>query len=189
LAKNPHAAFRGGHSEFSTMTTQSTFLRGSFFSALLALFLAFTASAAVADDITVGTLTISSPWARATPPGAKAAGGYVTIHNSGTQSDRLIAVSMEIAGRAEVHEMKMDNGVAQMRELEDGLEIPAGGTVELKPGSFHLMLMDLAGPLKEGDSIVGTLTFEKAGTVDLTFDVGPIGSSEPPMHDHGAMGD
>ncbi len=133
-----------------------------------------------AHEFKLGQLVIVHPWARATPPGAKVAGGYLTIENNGTENDRLVAATAEIAGRVDVHEMAVDNGVMKMRPLTDGLEIPAGGSVELKPGSYHMMMMDLTGPLKAGESIAGTLTFEKAGTVDVTYVVGPIGSSDAP---------
>jgi copper(I)-binding protein len=78
--------------------------------------------------------------------------------------------------------MAVVDGIMKMRPLENGVEIPAGGSVEFKPGGYHLMFMDLARPVKEGESFSGTLTFEKAGTVDVTYEVGPIGGDSPVHH-------
>lgn len=133
----------------------------------------------LAHEFKAGSLTIGHPWARATPPGAKVAGGYLTIENGGAEPDRLVAVTAEIAGRAELHEMAVVDGVMKMRPLNDGVDIPAGGSVTLEPSGYHMMLMDLTRPLKEGESFAGTLTFEKAGTVDVTFKVESIGASAP----------
>jgi len=148
---------------------------------LLSGFLAvgLVASQALAHDFKAGSLTIGHPWARATPPGAKVGGGYLTIENTGAEPDRLVAATVDIAGRAEIHEMAVVDGVMKMRPLGNGIEIPAGGSVELKPGAYHLMLMDLKQPLKEGEGFSGTLTFEKAGTVDVTFEIGSIGATSP----------
>ena len=126
-----------------------------------------------------GALTIESPWARATPGGAKVAGGFMTITNAGKEPDRLIGGSVPVADRFEVHEMAMDGGVMKMRELSKGLEIKPGETVELKPGGYHLMFMDLKSGLKEGQTVKGTLVFEKAGKIDVEFKVGPIGGGAP----------
>lgn len=142
------------------------------------------AGPSLADDIKVGALTITQPWARATPPSAAVAGGFMTITNSGGEADRLVAATADVSERVEIHEMKMVDGVMKMRPLADGVEIPAGESVELKPGSYHVMMMGLSGPLKEGEGFSGTLTFEKAGSVDVTYDVGPIGSSSAPEHHH-----
>jgi copper(I)-binding protein len=151
--------------------------------ALLAIAIPVVSAGAVhAHEFKAGALTIVHPWARATPPGAKTAAGYMTIENGGGESDRLVSVTAEIAGKTDIHEMQMENGVAHMQALENGLEVPAGGSVELKPGSYHLMLMDLVRPLKEGESFAGTLTFEKAGSVDVTYVIGPIGSADAPEH-------
>jgi copper(I)-binding protein len=133
-----------------------------------------------AHDFKTGKLIIDHPWARATPPGAEVAGGYLAIENAGEEADRLVSATAEVAGRVEIHEMNVVDGVMKMRPLPGGVEIPAGGAVELKPGSYHLMLMDLARPLKEGEAFAGTLTFEKGGSVKVTYAVGPIGSSAPP---------
>ena len=129
-----------------------------------------------AHDYTVGDLHIVHPWSRATPPGAKVAGGFLKIENKGTTPDRLIGGSLPLAGRFEVHMMAMDGGVMIMRHLDKGLDIPAGQTLELKPGSYHLMFMDLKDGLKEGERIKGTLVFEKAGTIEVDYKIEPVGA-------------
>ena len=126
-----------------------------------------------------GSLTIEGPWSRATPGGAKVAGGFMKITNTGTETDRLLGGSVPFAGRFELHEMAMDGGIMKMRELKSGIEIKPGETIELKPGGYHVMFMDLKQPLKDGQSVKGTLTFEKAGKVDVDFKVGPVGGGAP----------
>ena len=138
---------------------------------------ALAASAALAHDVTVGSLTLTDLWTRATPPKAQTGGGYLTITNNGDQPDRLIAVSTGIAGLAEIHEMKVENGIMTMRPIDGGLEIPAHGTVTLAPGGYHLMFMKLSGPVALADGkLPVTLTFERAGPVDTFLHVMPIGS-------------
>lgn len=141
--------------------------------AAISLMLVFaTCQSLLADEFKIGDIEITHPWSRATPEGAKVAGGFLIISNNGSSPDRLVSVTGEIAGKAEVHEMAVDaSGVMKMRPLADGLEIPAGGEVELKPGSFHIMFMKLEKGAKEGEKFKGTLTFEKAGTVDVDFAV------------------
>lgn len=130
----------------------------------------------MAHEFKVGDIEIVHPWSRETPQGAKVAAGYVKIVNHGSSADRLIAVTGEIAARAEIHEMAVDDkGVMTMRELAQGVEIPAGGEVELKPGSYHIMFMNLTGSRKKGEAFAGTLTFEKAGKVDVEFAVDAVG--------------
>jgi periplasmic copper chaperone A len=119
----------------------------------------------------VGPIRIEAPWIRATPTGAQVAGGYMKIQNTGKEPDRLVGGTTGIAGKFEVHEMKMSGNVMKMRELDKGLELPPGQSVELKPGSYHLMLMDLKQPAKAGDRIKGTLVFEKAGKVEIEYTV------------------
>lgn len=142
-----------------------------------------------AEDVKAGDLVISQAWSRATPNGAKIAGGYLTIENKGSAADRLIGGSAEIAGRFEVHEMAMNNGVMTMRPLDKGLPIEPGKTVKLAPGGYHLMIMDLKAPLKQGDKVPVTLEFEKAGKVNLSLDVQGVGAQAPGGMDHsgGAM--
>ena len=152
---------------------------------LLAIIVAFAANAAQAHEYELGPLKIEHPWARATPKGAAVAGGYLKITNTGKDADRLIGGSAAFAGRFEIHEMAMSDGVMQMRHLPKGLEIKPGETVELKPGSFHVMFMDLKQPLVKDHKPrpKGTLVFEKAGTVEVEFAVEAVGGG-PAEHKH-----
>ena len=148
-----------------------------------------------AVDVKAGDLVISQAWSRATPGGAKVAGGFLTIENKGSAPDKLVAVSAEIAGKAEVHEMTMVNGVMKMRPLDKGLVIEPGKTVKLAPGGNHVMLQDLKAPFKEGEKVPVTLEFEKAGKVSVSLDVQGVGAQAPggggtmmkKMPDHSGM--
>jgi copper(I)-binding protein len=142
------------------------------------------AAPARAEDVKAGDLVISQAWSRATPNGAKIAGGYLTIENKGAAPDRLIGGSGDIAGKVEVHEMSMNNGVMTMRPLDKGLAIEPGKTVKLAPGGYHLMMFDLKGPLKQGEKVPVTLEFEKAGKVNLSLDVQGVGAQAPSGADH-----
>lgn len=141
--------------------------------ATLAAFIA-AAPQASADDIKVGTLQISAPWARATPKGAAVGGGYLKITNTGTTADRLLGGSTDVAGGVEVHEMSMSGGTMKMRHLANGLEIEPGQTVELKPGGYHLMFTHLKQQLQQGQHFKATLQFEKAGKADVDFSIAGI---------------
>jgi periplasmic copper chaperone A len=132
-----------------------------------------------AEDVKAGDLVISQAWSRATPGGAKTGGGFLTIENKGSVADRLVAVSGDFAGKIEVHEMAVKDGVMTMRPLENGLTIEPGKTVKLAPGGYHLMMLDLKAPLKRGDKLPVTLQFEKAGTVAVTLDVQGVGAKGP----------
>lgn len=144
-----------------------------YYSLAAAAFL-LSAGFATAHEFKAGPLKIGHPWSRATPAGAKVGGGYLSIENTGTAADRLVSVSVPFAARAEVHEMAVKDGVMTMRPLEQGVEVPAGAKVEFKPGGYHIMFMELKQPLKQGEMMKGTLTFEKAGTVDVEFKVDAI---------------
>jgi copper(I)-binding protein len=144
--------------------------------------LALAPAAASAHDYKLGDLQIAHPWSRATPQGAKVAGGYLKITNAGQAADRLLGGATEVSGRVEVHEMRMDKGVMVMREVKGGLEIKPGATVELKPGGLHLMFMDLKRQLAKDERIKGSLQFEKAGKVDVEFTVEAMGG--PPAQGH-----
>jgi copper(I)-binding protein len=124
----------------------------------------------------VGSLVIEAPWIRATPGGAKVAGGYLKITNTGQQPDRLTGGTLPVATEVEVHEMSMSNGVMKMRKLDGGLEIKSGQSVELKPGGYHLMFTGLRHGLKENETIKGTLVFERSGSVEVEYRVAPIGA-------------
>ncbi len=146
---------------------------------VLGLLIALLPGLAFAHDYKLGTLEISQPWARATAPTAPAGGGFLTVTNKGTTPDRLIAVRSPAAEMVQVHEMKMEGNVMRMRELEHGLEIPAGATVTLAPGGFHLMMMGLKAPLKQHTKVPVTLVFEKAGSIDVELAVEGMGATHP----------
>lgn len=117
------------------------------------------------------SITIDHPWAPATPNGAKTAAIYMTVSNSAGTSDRLTGGSTPAAKTVQIHEMKVVNGIMHMRQLPLGLEVPASGSVTLKPGAYHVMLIGLKKPLKPGETIPVTLTFEKAGSVAVKVPV------------------
>jgi copper(I)-binding protein len=156
----------------------------NFRSLVPALLLTCLAGSAFAHDYKVGPLVIDHPWSRATPKGATVAGGYLKITNTGTTPDRFVSGASDASKRFEVHEMSMDGGVMKMRELKNGLEIAPGATVELKPGSYHVMFVDVAKPFAKGDRVKATLAFEKAGKVDVEFDVTDIGGTPKEEHKH-----
>lgn len=141
-----------------------------------------TSDLALAQTYNAGALKIEQPWTRATPGGAKVAAGYMKITNTGAEPDRLVGGALSQAGRFEVHEMKMENGVMQMREIAGGLEIAPGQTVELKPGGYHVMFMELREPLKEGDTLKGQLRFQKAGALNVEYRVQSLGAQNAPQH-------
>lgn len=147
------------------------------FHPLAAALFVLIATGAHAHDYKLGPLVIDHPWTRATPKGAPVAGGYLKVTNTGTTPDRLTGGSADVAKRFEIHEMSMDGGVMKMRELKNGLEIAPGATVELKPGSYHIMMMNLSRPLAKGDRVKGSLTFEKAGKIDVEFAVEAMGGT------------
>jgi len=159
----------------------NTFSRTFTFAALVASLFAVPARA---EDVKAGDLVISQAWSRATPNGAKIAGGYLTIENKGTAPDKLIGGSGDIAGKVEVHEMSVNNGVMTMRPLDKGLAIEPGKTVKLAPGGYHLMMFDLKGPLKQGEKVPVTLEFEKAGKVNVSVDVQGVGAQAPGGMEH-----
>ena len=153
----------------------------------VAALMAVAAAPAGAQETRAGDLVITQPWSRATPAGAKVAGGYLTIENKGSAPDRLVGGTGDVAGRVEIHEMAMNNGVMTMRPLDKGLTIEPGKTVKLAPGGYHVMLMDLKNPLKQGEKVPLTLEFEKAGKVTLSLDVQGVGAQAPMDHSGGHM--
>jgi uncharacterized protein YcnI len=142
------------------------------------------AAGAAPTVLKAGSLTLDQPWSRATPGGAKVGGGYLRITNTGTAPDRLTGGSFPLASKVEVHEMKLEGDVMRMKPVEGGLEIKPGATIELKPGGLHLMFVDLKEPLKEGQTVRGTLTFEKAGSVAVEYTVRGMGGAAPAEHKH-----
>lgn len=136
------------------------------------------AGPAFAHSFKLGALEIGHPWARETPPSAKTGAGYLTIKNTGTDADRLIAVETAGAEKVEMHQSTVENGVAKMRPVT-AVDIPAGGDVALQPGGYHLMLVGLKEALAEGMRIPAVLTFEKAGKIDVELAVENMGYGGP----------
>jgi copper(I)-binding protein len=144
----------------------------------------FAAMAAKAP-VKVGTLVIDAPWARATPPGVTVGGGFLRITNEGSEPDRLLGGQAAFADHVEIHETSMVDAVMRMRQLTEGLEIKPGQTVEFKPGSYHVMFVGVKEPLKQGSQVKVTFDFEKAGKVEIEFDVVGVGAGAPQgMHMH-----
>lgn len=136
---------------------------------------ALLAASAFAHDYKKGSLFIDHPWSRANPRGASVAAGYLVIENRGDTADRLLSASSEIAGRAEFHVMAVQDRVMKMRPLVNGLAIAPGKNIKLQSGGIHIMFIDLKRPLVEGERFTGTLTFEKAGPVEVEFAVEAMG--------------
>ena len=157
-------------------------LRSTLALGLLGLIVVFPADRVRAQP--ASTLTIEQPWSRATPGGAKVAGGFLTIRNAGPAPDRLVGGSTGIAGRVEIHETTMADGISRMRELDQGIAVSPGGAVELKPGGYHLMFQDLKQPLKEGDRFTAILRFEHAGERPVEFRVEGVGTRASTGHGH-----
>jgi len=165
--------------------------------AVCALALAQLAAApARAANFDIGAIDITQPWTRATPKGASSAAAYMTITNNGSTPDRLSCVSSEVSGECQIHSMTMEGGVMKMRPVEGGLEIKPGETVMLKPGGFHVMLVNLKHPLEQGQEVKVMLKFEHAGTIAVEYPVAAIGAAAPGaaagggtmmMQDHGGM--
>lgn len=148
--------------------------------------LALSASAAFAHDFTLGDLEIRHPASRATLPGQPVAGGFMTIANKGADADRLVSITApDLSDDVQLHEMAMENDVMKMRQLPDGIEIPAGAEVELKSGGLHVMFMKIKHPLKEGETFKATLNFEKAGQIDVDFDIGAAKAAAKHGEQHG----
>ncbi len=157
-----------------------TILSAAFGAALLLSTGLFAATPAAAHEVKFAGFTIEHPWARASAGPARNSAAFMTIHNSG-EADRLIAASGDVAARVELHTHLMEGDVMKMRQVE-AVDVPAGGMATLQPGGFHVMLIGLKQPLKEGDSFPLTLTFEKAGEVTLEVAVEAIGSMGGMQH-------
>jgi copper(I)-binding protein len=153
---------------------------------MFALALAASAAPAIAQEFKAGDIVIEKPWARATPKGAEVGAGYLTIHNNGAAPDTMTGGSADFA-TVEIHEMKTENGVMQMRELTGGLDIPAHGSVGLAPGGYHIMFTHLAHPLTKGETVKATLDFAHAGPIAVELKVVGVGASSGGMKG-GTMG-
>jgi len=151
----------------------------------LAALIAMTTAPAFAHKYKQGSLEIIHPWTRATPKSAKVGGGYMTLINRGDAADRLVSIETAAAGKTELHEMSTEHGVMKMRPLPQGIAIPAGETVTLAPGGFHVMFLELKAPFAEGEKVPARLVFEKAGAIDVVFAVEKMGARGGDGHQHG----
>ena len=141
----------------------------------------------LAAEYDVGSIHIAQPWSRATPKGAKAGAGYMTITNKGTELDKVSCVSDDASAQCEIHSMTMEGGVMKMRPVEGGLEIKPGEAVTLAPMGFHVMFRDLKHPLEQDKMVKATLKFEKAGSVDVEYPILAVGATAPGTAGGGGM--
>lgn len=132
----------------------------------------------------VASPKVERPYARATMPGQPNGGGYLKIDNAGGAADRLLGASADVSRTVELHTMKLEGDVMRMRQVE-AIDVPAGQTVELKPGGLHLMFIGLKAPLKAGDSFPLKLRFEKAGEVGVDVKVEAAPAPAAGGHGHG----
>jgi copper(I)-binding protein len=142
---------------------------------------------AIPHEYTAGAIEIIYPFFRATPPGAPTGAGYLIVNNNGAESDRLLGIETEAAERVTFHQTVIDNDVARMVPIEDGIEIPAGGEYRLGLDGTHAMLEGLTAPFGLGQLIPGTLIFDRAGRIDIEFEVEPPGATQDDamaVHDH-----
>jgi hypothetical protein len=133
-------------------------------------------TAVAAQTTASGNISVEHAWARASPKGAPNGVTYLTLVNKGADADRLVGASSPVAENIRIHEEKTEDGVSKMRQLE-GIDLPPGSTVMLKPSGIHLM-MTLKQQLQEGQTFPLTLTFEKAGTVEITIKIGTVGAMD-----------
>jgi copper(I)-binding protein len=128
-----------------------------------------------AQEAKVGSIKVEQAYTRSTVPGQMAAGGFMKIENKGA-ADQLVSASSPVAGEVQLHEMAMEGNVMKMRQVKD-IAVPAGGSVELKPGGLHLMFMNIKAPLTAGESVPVKLKFAKAGEVEVKMPVNAMGQS------------
>lgn len=152
--------------------------------ALVAAIFAATPAFAHNGVVHLGPINISLPFTRATLPNAPVGGGFLTIENTGAAADRLVSATSPAASNVQIHEMALEGDVMKMRQLEDGVEIPAGETIVLAPGGIHIMFMGLTQAFVEGESVPVTLTFEKAGPVEVLLPVGAAAAAAPEAMEH-----
>lgn len=151
---------------------------------MIAAIMLLISGAASAHDYKAGSLVIDHPKIVETPPGAKVAAGYLTVVNSGEESDRLVSIEASTIPRVEMHASRITDGIARMAPLEGGLEIPAGKTVGLGDDGTHAMFMDLTRQMKAGETVDAVLVFEKAGRVPVVFNVEKRSAQKIERHEH-----
>lgn len=157
-----------------TISTISTIALISFAS------IAFASSDKKNSEFRVGQIKVENPYTRATVAGQKVAGGFMKIENKGA-ADQLISASSPIAAEMQLHTMSMEGNVMKMREVK-AIDVPANGSVDLKPGGLHLMFMDIKAPLKAGESVPVKLKFQKAGELEIKVPVRELGGSSHSKH-------
>ena len=153
--------------------------------------LLFAAGVAYADDYKLGNIAIGRPWARPTAQGVKIGAAYLSLENKGSEADKLVSAASPVAANVQIHQTTNEGGVMKMHEARGGVELAPGATIAFKPGGYHIMLLDLKQKLEEGQRIPLTLTFTKAGSINVEVDVEKTSGSEHsggPMQDHGMTG-
>ena len=145
----------------------------------LALAVSLQSPVEAADHAAAGDITITAPWVRATPGGVKNGAAYATLSSAGA-ADRLVKVTSPAAGRVELHNHFMEDGVMKMRPV-DGVAVPAGGNVAFAPGGYHIMLLDIGHPFRVGETVPLTFVFEKAAPISLDA---PVEASAPAASEH-----
>ena len=135
----------------------------------------------VSQSVTTNAIKVENAYTRATVPGQQVAGGFMKIENKGASVDQLLSASSPAAGEVQLHEMAMEGNVMKMRQVKD-IAVPAGGTVELKPGGYHLMFMNIKSPLTAGETIPVKLKFAKAGELEVKMSVNTMGNTGAMKH-------
>ena len=130
----------------------------------------------VSKTVTTNAIKIEDAYTRATVPGQQVAGGFMKIENKSGPADQLVSVSSPIAGEVQLHEMAMEGTVMKMRQVQ-GISVPAGGAVELKPGGLHIMFINIKAPLTAGETVPVKLKFAKAGEVEVSMPVNVMGQN------------
>ena len=151
---------------------------------LICLSLFLLAGCARQDHQRIGDLVVSVPWSRETPPTATVAAGFVTIQNKGDRDDQLIRIESATAKRVEIHTMLHEDGVMRMRQRVDGVPIPAGQTVVLKPGADHAMFIEPTRHAVGGETLPATLVFRDAGRLPVAFQVRGMAEQGDGAHAH-----
>jgi periplasmic copper chaperone A len=132
------------------------------------------------QSFNTGLVTVSGAFVRATPPGARAAGAYLTLTNTGNEADTLTSVHSEAASEVSIHSMSIEDGVMKMAPVEGGLSVIPGEVLKLEPMGYHLMLTGMEQPFAEGQCVEMTLDFDKAGPLKVQFNIGGMAQDVPP---------
>jgi len=144
----------------------------------------FMLPATASDQGSHSQIEVDEAWARARTATAKVAGAFMEIENKSSEDDRLISATAEISERVELHTTKMKDGMMRMMQMKEGIVIPAGEEVKFQPGGYHVMFLGLKGKLEEGSMFPVTLTFEKAGDIEVMVHVKASGAMG---QGHGSM--